>query len=203
MYSAEVHRPFRQSPPVDATYPSTVVDNDSKWFGANHIHFPEPFNGVEIKSNWPPKFDHHKSGKFLWLPNGQSSNGGEVSDSPFSKTKPRLTPPKGKWQWVPEEEISDQQLQGEKPTGNGKAPDLESKIISGHHYFRFPPREHPYSFEAGQTPFSSDETGSSGGSSITSSNEGTKTDPLEYFFGPSTATVGAGAPSKLKTTGKE
>ncbi|XP_062554497.1 uncharacterized protein LOC134219693 [Armigeres subalbatus] len=205
----EDHRPFLPSPPIDATYPSSVIDNDSKWFGANHINIPESFQAPEIKHHLPPKLEHHKNGKYLWLPNGQTHHNGASFDSPFSRNKSRLaTPPKGKWKWVPEgEEGSDPQLQSETPIENGKAPDLESKIISsGHHYFRFPPpRGHPYSFDAGQSPFSSDETGSggfgspgSGGGSSSSSS--TTTDPLMYFFGPSpTAVVDGSSSSKLKT----
>lgn len=110
------------------------------------------------------------------------------------------SPPKGKWKWVPEEEDG---AETEKPIESGKAPDLESKIINGGHYFlRLPPsRDHPYSFEGGQTPFSSDETG--GGGVISTSSSTTTMDPLMYFFGPATTVAMDGLnSSKLKTGAK-
>ncbi|KXJ83580.1 hypothetical protein RP20_CCG005137 [Aedes albopictus] len=186
--NAEDHRPFQPGPAVDATYPASPVDNDSKWFGANHISIPESYH-----EHVPPKYEHHKSGKYLWLPNGPSNHNIPSSDSPFSRTKSRLpSPPKGKWKWVPEDEdASDVPQQTEKPMESAKAPDLESKIISGGHYFlgHLPPRDHPYSFDAGQTPFSADGVGSGGGAVSTASSSSTTIDPLMYFFGPSTTAV--------------
>ncbi|KAL9696450.1 hypothetical protein quinque_016029 [Culex quinquefasciatus] len=203
---------------VDAPYPASVVTSDSKWFGGNYAPGGPVDN--ELRSGgakpaaggpgWPStanKWEQHpKSGKLLWLPNG---NGGGEQDSPFSRPKPKLNPPKGKWKWVPvEEEGGSDGSDGDDSLQQGeKAPaDLESKIVAGHHHFyKFPPREHPYSFvgggedgggTTGQSPFSG------GGSTSDEAPAGnTASNPLDFFYSTAFGEAG-GVSTKLKTGGK-
>ncbi|XP_058453440.1 uncharacterized protein LOC131431631 [Malaya genurostris] len=177
-YSASDHH-NRNTHPIDASYPSNAVDNDSRWFGANHpASYPAGFNsGMRTEKppvqDWPIKTEYNKNGKFLWLPNRQFTFGdGERpdSDSPISRPNSKLSPAKGQWKWIPLEEESDLTKQGQSiPEGNGQTAHLESKIVVGHHLPKFPFRDHPYSFDSGVrgqvSPFS-------GGSSSGSSSDG-------------------------------
>ncbi|XP_058817870.1 uncharacterized protein LOC131681177 [Topomyia yanbarensis] len=175
IYSAVDYHNGRNIHQVDAPYPANGVDNDSRWFGGNHLHYPAGL-GAEIRTekpiahNWPAKWEHNKNGKFLWLPNGQfpfggsGGGGGPDSDSPISKHNSKLPSPKGKWKWVPEEE-NEPTGQGESPVENGQVPDIENKIVSGphHHLLKFPSRDRPYSFDnavgSQVSPFSGNDGG--------------------------------------------
>ncbi|XP_055599750.1 uncharacterized protein LOC129748959 [Uranotaenia lowii] len=195
---------------VDAPFPANAVNGDSKWFATHQPHFPTSSFEHETKSaerpvanhDWPSKFEQHKNGKLLWLPNDRHPH---ESDTPFSHSPPK---PKGKWKWVPEEEEHGSiTLQDDRNLES--VPDVENKLAFGQPSTTFSKGQghsfqgHPYSFDgipASSSGSSGTETPFSGGGGSSAPGEGTNgvisSGPFDYFFGST------GHESKLKMGGK-